>query len=145
MDQHVAHLHLRIIGWQPWPQLDRPIQLHGICDQQLVLLLGVPGDTWNVIHQRAVIWHMRFHVGVGPIRPPQNAVFKAINDGLIIGYDVVIGRTRCCQTLRSSYLGPDILVLGHQIYEPRKIRVIDPFLDVRPTHVVDYDDAGQLF
>ena len=88
---------------------------------------------------------MRFHVGVRPIRPPQNAVFKAINDGLIIGYDIVIGRARCCQTLRASYLGPDILVLIHEIYEPRKIRVIDPFGHVRPTHVVDYDDAGQLF
>ena len=78
-----------------------------------------------------------------PIGSPKHAVFELIDNGLVVGNDIVIGRAGGRQAFRAGDLGPDIVVVFHQLDEALKIRMIGALGHIGATHMVDHNGAGQ--
>src|SRR2546430_15601700 len=69
-----------------------PVKARRVIDEQPVLKRSGGRHLRDEIDQRAIVRHMRLHVGMRPIGPPQDPVGKGFDDPPGKRYDVLIVR-----------------------------------------------------
>src|SRR5438874_6951415 len=95
-----------------------PVKARRVIDQQPVLKRSGGRHFRDEIDQRAIVRHMRLHVGMRPIGPPQDPVGEGFDDPPGKRYDVlIVRRTTLREPVGAAHFRPDVGMLAHQLDE----------------------------